>query len=109
MTASGRRGTLLSVLIPVYNERQTVLEVLERVLRVPLELEVVVVDDGSTDGTRDILRALNDPRVQVHFHETNQGKGMAMRTAIAHATGEILAVQDADLEYRPEEFVDLVK
>ena len=106
---SVRSGPLLSVLIPVYNEHKTVREVLERVLAVPLDLEVVVVDDGSTDGTRDILRTYDDPRVQVHYHERNQGKGMAMRTAIAHATGAILAVQDADLEYRPEEFVDLVR
>lgn len=100
---------LLSVLIPVYNEVATVAEVLERVLAVPLDMEVVVVDDGSTDGTRDLLAGVEDPRVKVHLHDGNQGKGMAMRTAIAHASGRIMAVQDADLEYRPEEFVDLVK
>jgi len=100
---------LLSVLIPVFNEKATVLEVLERVLKVPLDLEVVVVDDGSTDGTRELLQGVTDPRVRVHYHERNQGKGMAVRTAMADARGEILAVQDADLEYRPEEFVDLVK
>jgi glycosyltransferase involved in cell wall biosynthesis len=99
----------LSVLIPVFNEKATVREILERVLRLPLDLEVVVVDDGSTDGSREILQGLDDPRVRAHFHEKNQGKGMALRTAMAHARGEILAVQDADLEYRPEELVDLVK
>jgi len=100
---------LLSVLIPVFNERNTVVEILERVLAVPLDLEVVVVDDGSTDGTRELLTGFEDPRVLILFHENNQGKGMALRTALTHATGEILAVQDADLEYSPEEFVDLVK
>lgn len=99
----------LSVLIPVFNERATVREVIDRVLNVPLDLEVVIVDDGSTDGTRDILAAIEDPRVHVHLHERNQGKGMAMRTAIEHARGDVMAVQDADLEYRPEEFVDLIK
>jgi len=99
----------LSVLIPVFNEKATVHEILERVLRLPLDLEVVVVDDGSTDGSREVLQEFVDPRVRVHFHEKNQGKGMALRTAMAHARGEILAVQDADLEYRPEELVDLVK
>ena len=100
---------MLSVLIPVYNEKTTVVEVLNRVLNVPLDLEILVVDDGSTDGTREVLAGFSHARVRVLYHDRNRGKGMAMRTAIPHATGEILAVQDADLEYRPEEFVDLVK
>jgi len=95
--------------MPVYNEKKTVVAVLNRVLNVPLDLEVIVVDDGSIDGTREILSDFRHPRVRVFFHERNRGKGFAMRTALPHAAGEIIAVQDADLEYRPEEFVDLVK
>jgi glycosyltransferase involved in cell wall biosynthesis len=100
---------LLSVLIPVYNERTTVLQVLERVLRVPLDLDVIVVDDGSSDGTRELLQAYRHDRVRICYHERNQGKGMAVRTALQNARGQIVVVQDADLEYRPEEFVQLVE
>jgi len=105
----------LSVLIPVYNERYLVRELLRRVLAVEVrgvrELEVVVVDDGSTDGTRDILRELakGEPRLRYIEHERNQGKGAAVRTAIAAATGDLVVFQDADLEYDPRDYDRLVQ
>ena len=98
----------LSVVIPVYNERATLQEILSRVKAVPLpgiEKEIILVDDCSTDGTREILQGLtSDPSLTVVFHERNQGKGAALRTGFARATGDIVIVQDADLEYDPKEF-----
>ncbi len=94
----------LSVLMPVYNERGTIIEAIEAVLASPYRIELVIVDDGSSDGTRDILRSLTDGRIHVHFHEKNTGKGGALRTAMQKATGDILIIQDADLEYDPDEY-----
>jgi len=76
-----------------------------------LEKELIVVDDGSTDGTRDILRSINpdDYQAKIYFHEKNQGKGAALRTAQGYATGDLIIIQDADLEYSPEEYPELVK
>ena len=100
----------LSVLIPVYDEQATVTSALQRVLAVdyPCEVEVVVVDDGSTDGTAALLDALEDPRARVLHHPVNQGKGAAIRTAASHATGDYMIVCDADLEYSPEEIPKLL-
>jgi dolichol-phosphate mannosyltransferase len=103
---------VLTVAMPAYNENATLREILARVLAVDLPLEVVVVDDGSTDGTREILRDEVDgkyPNVRVVYHEHNQGKGAAIVTAIAHARGEFLVVQDADLEYDPQDFHRLLE
>lgn len=102
-------GKTLSVLIPVYNEKATVLELLRRVeaVALPVAKEIVIVDDGSTDGTRDVLRGL-DGRAQVVLHERNRGKGAALRTALAHATGDYVIVQDADLEYDPADYPGLL-
>jgi len=101
----------LSVVIPVYNERATIHEILKRVRAVPVNKQIIVVDDCSQDGTREILRELQgrDPEIVVVFHEINQGKGAALRTGFRHATGQIVIVQDADLEYDPEQFPQLIQ
>jgi glycosyltransferase involved in cell wall biosynthesis len=100
----------LSVIIPCYNEKATIISVVEAVKAVGLASEIVIVDDGSTDGSRDLLRALPaDPQLQIIYHEANQGKGAAVRTGFKAATGEILLIQDADLEYDPREYPSLVK
>jgi len=94
----------LTVVVPCYNEHATVLTLLDRVLASPWVAEVVVVDDGSTDGTRELLAKVDEPRVRVVFHERNQGKGAALRTGFSHATADYVIVQDADLEYDPDEY-----
>jgi len=100
----------LSVIVPVYDERNTVVEIVRRMraVELPVDLEIVVVDDGSTDGTRDVLRQLGDSTVHVVLHERNQGKGAAIRTGLAHVTGDLVLVQDADLEYDPEDWPKLL-
>jgi glycosyltransferase involved in cell wall biosynthesis len=100
----------LSVLVPVFNEAATVQAALKRVLDVdyPCEVEVVVVDDGSTDGTRDVLAQVSDPRLTVQHHPVNRGKGAAIRTASRSATGDYMIICDADLEYAPEEIPTLL-
>jgi glycosyltransferase involved in cell wall biosynthesis len=99
----------LSILIPVYNEKATVLELLRRVeaVALPVAKEIVVVDDGSTDGTRELLKGLGG-RAKVVLHEVNRGKGAALRTALTHATGDLVIVQDADLEYDPADYPGLL-
>ena len=94
----------LSVVVPCFNERETVEEVVGRVLASPWVAEVVVVDDASTDGTGEVLAKLEDPRLRVLSHERNAGKGAALRTGFAHASSEYVIVQDADLEYDPVEY-----
>ena len=100
----------LSVVMPVYNESRTVEEMALLVLRSPCVKELVMVDDGSTDGTREVLKRLepDDPRIRVIFHEKNQGKGAALRTGFAVAQGPYVIVQDADLEYDPSEYPRLL-
>jgi len=102
----------LSVLIPVYNEATTIVQVLRQVRAVDtgLEREIIVVDDGSTDDSRAILqREASADDVKVIYHDRNQGKGAAVRTALQHASGDILLIQDADLEYDPREYPDLLR
>lgn len=99
----------LSIIIPVYNERETLPRVLERVRSLPLEKELIVVDNVSTDGTRELVAALDgEPGVRVVLQEVNRGKGHSVRRGIALARGDWLIIQDADEEYRPEEIVDLM-
>ena len=101
----------LSVVIPVYNERQTIELLLKRVEAAPYEKEIILVDDASTDGTREILQRLaRDHRDQVHLvlHPQNRGKGAAIRTAIEHVTCDIVIIQDADLEYDPQDYPALL-
>ena len=93
----------LSIIIPVFNERPTILELLQRVAAVDLDVEVVVVDDGSTDGTRELLAGL-DGDARVVLHDANRGKGAAIRTGLRYVTGDCVLVQDADLEYDPGDY-----
>ena len=97
----------LSIVIPVYNEKKTILSLIQTVLAVPLEgleKEIVIVDDCSKDGTIDLLKNFQDERVRIFYHEKNRGKGAALRTGFAHATGDFVIIQDADLEYDPGEY-----
>ncbi|HSV74954.1 MAG TPA: glycosyltransferase family 2 protein [Chthonomonadales bacterium] len=106
------QAPLLTVLMPVYNERATLPEALQRVLAAPVDKEVLVVDDGSTDGTREYLRAEVDgrlPGVRVIYLERNGGKGTAIRAALSLARGEFVVVQDADLEYDPADLPALLE
>lgn len=102
----------LSIVIPVYNERVTILSIIQSVQSVDLtgmEKEIVIVDDFSTDGTRDLLKSLTDGRVRVFYHDKNRGKGAALRTGFAEATGDFIVIQDADLEYDPQEYPILLQ
>jgi len=100
----------LTVLMPVFNEQATLAEIIRRVRQVDvgLTLELIIVDDGSSDGTNKILRTLEDSTVRVIAHQKNQGKGAALRTGLAHANGDIVVIQDADLEYDPEDWPALL-
>ncbi len=100
----------LSVIIPVYNEKATIEEILRRVQCVKLDKEIVLVDDFSTDGTREILQNLSqNGELRILFHPRNRGKGAAIRTALEHATGDIIIIQDADLEYDPEDYHQVIR
>jgi len=99
----------LSVVMPVYNERETIREAVKSVLSVGIVKELIIVDDGSTDGTVEILKALGPgQRIKIVFHRDNQGKGAALRTGFKEVTGDAVVIQDADMEYDPEEFKDMI-
>ena len=100
----------LSVIVPVFNERNTVAEIVRRMRAVdlPVDREIVVVDDGSDDGTRDVLTQLADSTVHIVRHGANRGKGAAIRTGLENSTGDVVLVQDADLEYDPEDWPRLL-
>jgi glycosyltransferase involved in cell wall biosynthesis len=102
-------GFKLSVVIPVYNEEQWVRELVRRVQAVPIPKEIIMVDDCSTDGTRAILQELASDEVRVFYQPRNQGKGAALREGFKHATGDVVIVQDADLEYDPAEYPRLIQ
>ena len=101
---------MISVIIPVFNEAKTVKELVKRVQSVDLEKEIIIVDDASTDGTREVLNELTrEQGITVLFHQSNQGKGAALRTAFKEVKGEIVIIQDADLEYDPFEYSKLIR
>lgn len=98
-----------SVIIPCYNEKSTIEEIVKRVRAIELVYEIIIVDDGSTDGTREILTQLEElDNVKIVLHTHNQGKGAAVRTGFDHATGDIFLIQDADLEYDPRDYPKLI-
>jgi glycosyltransferase involved in cell wall biosynthesis len=99
----------VSIIIPVYNEAVTIREILARVRSSPINKEIVIVDDGSTDGTREILKQVDYPDVHIILHDVNQGKGMAIRTGLKYATGDYVLIQDADLEYDPADYEALLR
>lgn len=106
---TNHQGVLLSVIVPVYNEAATIDQLLRRVVEVPLDMQVIVVDDGSTDGTTTILeRWEGHPLVELLAHARNRGKGAAIRTGLEHARGRYTIVQDADLEYDPADYARLL-
>ena len=116
MELKERSELLVSILVPVFNEVATVERLLERVREVPIRKEIIVVDDGSTDGTREVLarlqhaqRQCGDDRLEVLFHSRNQGKGAAVRSAIERIRGDVAIIQDADLEYDPSELPRLLE
>jgi glycosyltransferase involved in cell wall biosynthesis len=94
----------LSIVMPCFNEEQFISECVNKVLASPFVGQLIIVDDGSTDGTRDLLRQLSDPRVEVYFNETNMGKGSSLAKGFKQATRPFVLVQDADLEYDPDEY-----
>jgi dolichol-phosphate mannosyltransferase len=100
----------LSIIMPVYNERKTIHEIIAKVMAVPIEKELIIVDDGSVDGTRRILTDYEKTEgIRVFYHPWNQGKAAAIRTGIPHATGEIISIQDGDLETDPNDFIALTE
>lgn len=101
----------LSVIIPVYNEKDTILQILKKIEQIQLDgvdIEIILVDDHSTDGTRDILRSI-EYKYKIIFHQKNQGKGRAIRAGLAEVTGNYVVIQDADLEYDPRDFAHMIE
>ncbi len=100
----------LSVVVPVYNEQATLAEIVKRVQAINIPKEIILIDDGSTDGSKELVRQLSQtPGIRAFFHSRNQGKGMAIRTGIKQARGDYIIIQDADLEYDPQDYPKLLK
>lgn len=100
----------LTVVMPVYNEKDFILKIIDKVLKLGIVKELIVVDDCSTDGTREILNSSKfDSRIKLYYHDKNMGKGAALRTGFKYVSQDVVAVQDADLEYDPDEFIQMIK
>lgn len=99
----------LSIIIPVFNEKNTIEEIIKRVKCVDIDKEIIIVDDYSMDGTREILKTLSDGNIKVIYHDRNKGKGAAVKTGLNYVNSEIVIIQDADLEYDPQEYPKLIK
>ena len=102
------KNLILSIIIPVYNEKETINDIIDAVVATPYRKEIIIVDDCSTDGTRTILTKIKKDGLKVYIHDKNQGKGAALQTGFSHATGDIILIQDADLEYDPQEYSTLI-
>lgn len=100
--------SLLSIIVPVYNEANTVRQILEKIETIDIDKEIIVIDDGSTDSSRSILRQLKYEHLKVIHHSSNRGKGAAVRTGLSQASGEYVIIQDADLEYDPQDYLSLL-
>lgn len=100
---------MISVIIPVYNEKENILKIIKKVENVKIKKEIVIVDDYSIDGTRDLLKKIKNPDINIFYHKKNCGKGRAVRTGLSHAKGDIIIIQDADLEYDPNDYYSLIK
>lgn len=102
---------ILSIIIPVYNEERTIKQLLEKVFAVRLKgvkKEIIIIDDGSTDGTNTFLKSIKNDKLKIVFHKKNEGKGSAIKSGLSKATGEIILIQDADLEYAPKDYKKLI-
>ena len=99
----------LSVIMPVYNEKSTIMEVVHKVMKIHMEKELIIVDDCSIDSTREALEKIDNNNIKIIYHDKYMGKGMAIRTAINYVTGDIIIIQDADLEYEPEDYYELTR
>ena len=98
------------MVMPVYNEKEYVIKIINKVLELGIVKDLIIVDDCSSDGTRELLKSSKfDPRVKIFYHEKNMGKGAGLRTGFKYVTGDIVAIQDADLEYNPQEFIEMIK
>jgi glycosyltransferase involved in cell wall biosynthesis len=103
------RSVKLSVIMPVHNEVETIHEIVERVLRNPIVYELIIVEDGSKDGTIEAVENISSKRIKIYKHKTNKGKGVAVRTGFDAALGDVVVIQDADLEYNPEDYTKLLE
>jgi glycosyltransferase involved in cell wall biosynthesis len=99
---------LLSVVMPVYNERNTIAEIIRRVQAIDISKEIIIIDDGSSDGTREFLNGLRAENIQIFYHDVNKGKGAALRTGFQYVRGDVVIIQDSDLEYDPLDYPKLL-
>jgi len=99
----------ISVVIPVFNEEKTIIDIVNKVQNIDIDKEIIIVDDCSTDSTREILEKIKQDNIKIFFHDKNSGKGSALKTGFSHVSGDIVIIQDADLEYDPAEYARLIE